>query len=154
MRFCEFQAGQEEVVAELVWEVFGKYEAPLYSDEGISTFRAFIAADNLRWMLGEGSLRIYCCWDEERLAGVIALRGLSHISLLFVRKQYHQRGIASTLLQMALAEMKLREPDVDEVTVHSSLYAIHIYEKMGFVRQADQAQEQNGIRYMPMSKSI
>lgn len=154
MRFCEFQAGQEEVVADLVWEVFEKFEAPLYPEEGINTFRAFIAADNLRWMLGEGSLRIYCCWDGERLAGVMALRGLSHIALLFVGEQYHQRGIAGNLLQMALAEMKRQEPNVDELTVHSSLYAISIYEKMGFARQADQVQEQNGISFMPMIKSI
>ncbi len=154
MRYCGFQAGQEEMVEQLVWEVFEKYEAPGYRKEGVETFRAFIAPDNLRWMVGEGSLRIYCCFDGERLVGIIALRGLSHIALLFVREPYHRRGIAGNLLKMALAELKMREPDVDELTVHSSLYAIPIYEKMGFTIQADEIQQDHGIRFMPMEKRL
>lgn len=154
IRYLAFHAGQEELVTELVWEVFQKYEAPGYPEEGIDTFRAFIAPDNLRWMVGEGSLSIYCCFDGERLAGIIALRGLSHIALLFVRESYHRQGIAGNLLRMAVAEIEMREPGIDELTVHSSLYAISIYEKMGFTRQANDIQQDHGIRFMPMEKQL
>ncbi len=51
MNYTKFTMGQEKLVSELVWEVFQKYEAPDYPEEGIRTFRAFIQPDNIKDMV-------------------------------------------------------------------------------------------------------
>ena len=40
--YRKFKEGQENIVSDLVWEVFSEFEAPDYSAEGINTFREFI----------------------------------------------------------------------------------------------------------------
>ena len=44
----------------------------------------------------------------------------------------------------------LADSTVNEITVHSSLYAVEVYKKLGFVPIAD-LQEDGGIQYIPMS---
>ena len=39
---------------------------------------------------------------EQQLCGVIAFRDFGHISLLFVKKEYHRQGIARRLFQTAV----------------------------------------------------
>lgn len=43
----------------------------------------------------------------------------------------------------------LKEYTSPTITVHSSLFAVPIYQKLGFV-QIDDVKEDGGIRYMPM----
>jgi ribosomal protein S18 acetylase RimI-like enzyme len=153
MYYAKFQLGQEKLVYAMVWAVFSHYEAPDYPPEGVSTFRAFIAPDHLRDMVCEHRLQIFCGWEDQELVGVLAVRDRAHISLLFVSPAYHRRGIAKTLLGMALAELTASDATVHEVTVNSSPYAQEIYERMGF-KAIGPRQQENGILYIPMAKPI
>lgn len=152
MRYARFERGQEKEVYELVWAVFAKYEAPDYPEEGVQTFRNFIEPDNLKKMAGNDN-RIYCCFDDKKLVGVLAFRGTAHISLLFVDEQYHRQGIAKTLLDKALIEIAACNPEIDEITVNSSPYAESIYTRMGFTAQSA-IQQQDGILFIPMLKKL
>lgn len=152
MRYTRFENGQEKAVSDLVWTVFAKFEAPDYPEEGIQTFKEFIDLKNLKQMVSDGS-RIYCCFDNERLVGVLAFRGPSHISLLFVNEDYHRQGIAKTLLANALEEIATFGKDVTEITVNSSPYAEGIYARMGFTAQSG-VQQQDGILFVPMIKKL
>jgi hypothetical protein len=40
-------------------------------------------------------------------------------------------------------------PEVKIIDVHSSPYAVHIYEKLGFVKQSEE-QIKDGIRFTPL----
>jgi|GEM_PF-2894443 len=102
-------------------------------------------------MRASGELRIWGLYDQETLAGVIASRGPSHISLLFVRKEYHRRGIARALL--AVAEESCRLSGRSEITVNSSPYAVEVYHRLGFV-DTDKEKVMNGIRFTPMKYTI
>jgi N-acetylglutamate synthase-like GNAT family acetyltransferase len=84
----------------------------------------------------------------ENIIGVIEVRNVNHIALLFVDDQYHKNGIAKNLVSLAIERAK-----ISEIYVHSSTYAVNIYAKMGF-NQLDNEQVKNGIRYTPMKKSI
>lgn len=122
----------------LVWEVFCRFEATEYSPEGTETFRSFL--DNEAEIQ---KLIFYGAFYEEKLVGVLAMRK-NHISLFFVNEKYHRRGIGRKLF-----EAIKRDLDINEITVHSSPYAVKIYEHLGF-KKTDNEQTVNGIRYIPM----
>lgn len=153
LRYQPFEKGQEKLVSEMVWEVFLEFEAPDYSDAGIETFKAFIAPEKLAHEIESNGYKIYCCYEGDTLAGVIALRNITHISLLFVRSSHHKRGIAKQLLKLAAEEITEKYSGVNELTVNSSPYAVEIYKRLGFV-PADDMQERDGLIFMPMKKSL
>ena len=144
-----FADGQETVVSEMVWEVFSEFEAPDYSSEGVDTFKEFIVPGILADKIKNEHFKVYCCFGEASLVGVLALRDTTHISLLFVKKKYHRRGIAKELLRMVVEDISKLKSDLRELTVNSSPYAVKIYKRLGFVA-TDTMQEQNGMKFTPM----
>jgi len=153
MKLLPYELGQEKMISELIWSVFEKYEAPDYPEKGIATFQAFIAADHLQELVCNSDFRIYCCFEDQQLLGVVAWRHPSHISLLFVREDHHRQGIAKALLNKVLSEILATGKKITEITVNSSPYAVDIYKRMGFVATAE-LQEQDGILFIPMAKRI
>ena len=151
--FKPFEEGQEYIVSELVWGVFKEFEAPDYSKEGIKTFKDFIVPQNIVDMVKASDFKIYCCFDNKSLIGVLALKDNTHIALLFVCKKYHRRGIAKELLKIALADISIYCPDASELTVNSSPYAVKIYERLGFFPRG-KMEERDGIKFVPMKKII
>ena len=83
----------------------------------------------------------------------MALRNLTHISLLFVKKSHHKRGIAKELLRLAIEYILKVNPDVQEITVNSSPYAVEIYNKLEFIATDDML-EKDGILFKLMKKSL
>lgn len=124
----------------LVWEVFQEFEATDYSEEGVNTFKNVIVEQEQAL-----TMEMYGAFESGDLLGVIATRNHgSHISLFFVKKEHHQRGIGRMLFEHILSHK-----DSNIITVNSSPYAVKIYRKLGF---SDTAGEQvsDGIRYTPM----
>lgn len=133
----------------LVWEVFSEFEAPSYSPEGVLTFKEFVATDNLIVSNKNETIIFWGCFDEEELVGIIALREINHICLLFVKKVYHRRGIAKALFEL-LKNHCIKISSQDKfITVNSSPYAVNIYEHLGFAA-TDKELLQNGLRFIPM----
>lgn len=82
---------------------------------------------------------------EKPSASFIAARGGgSHVALFFVKGAHHGRGIGRRLWNALLEDSA-----ADAVTVHSSRFAVSVYEKLGFVRLGPEC-ETDGIRYVPM----
>jgi len=133
---------------DLVWRVFSEFEAPSYSDEGILEFKTFINSDSIAEKISNGKLLIWGAFEDAKLVGVIAVRQPLHISLLFVDKQYHRRGIARKLLETALNATTHANAH-ERVTVHASPYAVEIYQRLGFVT-VDTTRTMHGIRFTPM----
>ncbi|MGE5458840.1 MAG: GNAT family N-acetyltransferase [Methanobacterium sp.] len=152
MEYKEYEPGQEQIISELVWEVFEKFEAPEYPEAGIATFKTYIAADNLKELVLTSDYRMYCCFDSEQLLGVITIRDQTHISLLFVREEFHRKGIARNLLKFAL-DNQSENKKLSHITVNSSPYARTVYERMGF-KAITELQEKDGILFIPMIKKL
>jgi Acetyltransferases len=144
------QSDMQDALA-LVWDVFREFEGADYTQEGIDTFRDFIRLDSITDKMKRGEILFWGCFMGPELAGVLAVRNQSHISLLFVRKEYQRRGIAKKLFRAA--EMYCRKEDCKNITVHSSPYAVDIYRRLGFCALAPE-QTANGIRYTPMEYTI
>ncbi len=124
----------------LVWDVFLEFEAPDYSENGITEF--YKSIHNEAYLQ---QLCVYGAYLNDILAGVTATRkGGTHIALFFVDGKYHRQGIGRKLFEEAKSNC-----NSEKMTVHSSPYAVPIYEKLGFYR-TDPEQVVNGIRFTPM----
>lgn len=153
MQICKISQRNLRDALELVWEVFEKYEAPDYEEMGIATFRHFIEYHNMVEKIHQGEMRFWGCYQNNDLAGVIALRMGQHISLLFVREEFHHLGMATKLMNVAIDAVAAERPQIRAVTVNSSPYAVGFYRKMGFVPLGPE-QKADGIRFTSMRLMI
>lgn len=149
MQICKIGPDRLREALELVWEVFEKYEVPEYEEMGVQTFRHFITYSNMVEKVNQGEMNFWGCYLNNYLVGVIALRTGQHISLLFVREQFHRLGIAKRLVRVAVEHVKVQRPAVRAVTVNSSPYAVEVYKKMGFAALGPE-QKADGIRFTSM----
>ena len=124
----------------LVWKVFNEYEAVNYPDSGTQAFYHAIHDEGFI-----SQLSAYGAFDGDSLIGILAARNEGgHIALFSVDGAYHGQGIGKKLFSAFLADS-----NQNEITVNSSLYAVGIYEKLGFTK-TDEPQEDSGIRFIPM----
>lgn len=147
------EKGQEQLVSDMVWEVFMEFEAPDYSDKGLETFKAFIEPRRLQNEIENNGFKVLCCFEGDELAGAVAFRRIAHISLLFVKKDHHRRGIARRLMELAKEQILQNYPEITAITVNSSPYAVEVYKRLGF-SPTDRMQEMEGLVFMPMKKYI
>lgn len=136
----------------VAWRTFLKFEANEYSPEGVKNFYQFIIDDTLFKMFQLGHYQMWGAFEKNKIVGILGVRNLNHISLLFVEEEYHKRGIASGLLKNYFHYL-LTEVGKDSTTVNSSPYAVGFYHKLGFV-DTDVELTKDGIRYTPMTCTL
>lgn len=149
MEIIKLQKKDIKNALDLVWTIFQEFEAPDYSKQGIEEFREFIEYNSIIEKFDKGELYFWGCIDSNELVGVIATRGIDHICMLFVNKEYHRRGIARSLFQ-TVKESCISQKGIGKITVNSSPYAIEVYHRLGFF-DTDKELTVNGIRFTPMS---
>ncbi len=135
----------------LAGDVFDAYVAPDYDAQGIAAFRAFIDAAAFREKMAAGGCRVWGCFVDSRLAGVVATMDRKHISLLFVDGFFHGQGIGGELVAVAAHDCALG--GASAVTVNSSRYAVPVYRALGF-SPAGPEQTLNGIIFTPMRRAL
>lgn len=151
--FFRFAIEQDwEPAMKLAWETFLIFEAEEYSKEGIESFRDFISEQWLKNMFLCGQYQMFVALEKEKIVGFITVRNKCHISLLFVDKDYHRKGIGAALIKK-MGEYMISEVGVDYMTVDSAPYAVEFYHKLGFWDLAPQ-QEKQGIIYTSMKKNL
>lgn len=148
MEIKKLQKKDIKTAIDLIWTVFQEFEAPDYSEQGIETFKNFIAYNSMIEKLDRGKIEFWGCFKEDSMVGVIAARKTNHICLLFVKKEFHRQGIAKNLLNTVIENCK-RNGDFEKITVNSSPYAVEAYHHLGFT-DTDSEQIVNGIRFTPM----
>ena len=132
----------------LAWKTFLRFEADIYSPEGVRNFQNFITDSTLYRMFVMGAYQMFVALDRNKIVGMITLRNSTHISLLFVDEAYHRRGIGRALMKY-LTEYLLSEVGVSHVTVNSSPYGVEFYHKLG-VEDVRPEEKRDGIIYTPM----
>lgn len=90
---------------------------------------------------------------QGKIVGMIDIKENRHICLFFVDSSYQRQGVGKALLDHALAYCLRNTPEVTAIDVHSSLFAVPIYKKLGF-RQTKPEQIRNGIRFVEMVKQL
>ncbi len=139
-------------IIQMVWKTFLIFEAPDYPEEGIKNFNEFITDHTLFRMFEKGYYRVMVALDGKKITGVISVRDSSHISLLFVEKAYHHKGIGKALVE-EMQDYLSSEEGITKMTVNASPYAVGFYHSIGFT-DTGLEQTSGGIRFTPMEKIL
>lgn len=86
--------------------------------------------------------------QDQALAGVLAISDKSHVKYFFVHPAYQKLGLGKQLWQLASRSGALG----NALTVRSSLFAVPVYERLGFVA-VESPKTFNGMDYQIMSAS-
>lgn len=142
-----YQNEWEDAMA-LAWRTFLEFEANDYAPEGVRSFEDFITDNTLYRMFIMGAYQMFVALDGAKMAGMITVRSSSHISLLFVDKEYHMKGIGRALMEGLCGYLRT-ELDIRRVTVNAAPFGIGFYHRLGFT-DLQPEQTSSGIRYTPM----
>lgn len=86
--------------------------------------------------------------SDRSIAGFVAVRDHGHLYHLFVDRDAHRQGLARRLWETARSAAE-NAGNPGRFTVSSTLYALPVYERFGFV-PTQAAIEQDGIVFVPM----
>ena len=144
----KIRAGEEIEVCNLVARSFNEFIAPEFSEEGVEEFFKY---SNPREFLkrAESGYFSRVAESQSKLAGMVEIKDKSHISMLYVEKAFHKRGVAKELIRIALEEVTSSRGNYDKITVNSSRYAVPFYEKLGFI-QFEEEKTIYGVFHIPM----
>ncbi len=132
-------------VLDFVRKTFMQSTAQDYEERGIETFLDFIRVENSSKQMRSGRFSMWYFRMAGEIRGMIGVRERKHVSLLFVDEDFRGRGIARSLFTRAMLE----EVPGEEITVHSSPYAVLVYQALGF-EVLEEEKVEDGIRYIPM----
>jgi len=138
----------------LASNVFSEFVAPGYLEQGRNSFECYLKnkLQEVSADLKSGYKKMWAFYQKDKILGVIATQDIFHISLMFVDKRYHRKGIARQMFCAVLEEIKQND-SATQITVNSSPYAVKVYEHLGFVKTDDE-QEKDGIIFIPMMRPI
>ena len=148
-------SNEVEEAMELALEVFMQFEAPDYGDAGVETFKRDIV-ENPPFIddAKNGLCPIYAAFDGDKMVALIGMRSSkTHINLVFTKKEYHRKGIATAIFKFLLNDLLNENPSLNELTLNSSPYGLPFYISLGFIPLSEE-QEINGIRFTPMKYII
>ena len=143
----EIDMSEYEQAMSLVLNTFNEYIAPDYSKRGVDTFTKLMNSDDFKHKFENKEKAMLGCFDENQIIGVLFVRDKSHISLFFVKKEYHHKGVGKNLFEFLVKDLK--EHGIHIVSVNSSPYAVDFYHKLGF-NDIDTEITIDGIRSTPM----
>lgn len=94
--------------------------------------------------------RFHLAWlDDDRLAGVAAMRDDTHLFQFFVSTHLHGHGIARQLWQRTMRDA-IRRADTRHFTLKASAMAVPIYLHFGFVPSGPLLVSNTGLATQPM----
>ena len=144
--------GEEASVCNLVARSFNEFIAPGFSEEGVEEFFKYANSRALRKRAESGYFAMVA-ESGGQLAGMIEMRGNNHISMLYVDKAFHRKGVAKELVRRALEEISSNSGSPKDITVNSSRYAAPFYESLGFIQFEDE-KSIYGVVHIPMVLSL
>ena len=144
--------GEETSVSNLVARSFNEFIAPEFSEEGVDEFFKYANPRSLK-KRSEDSHFVLVAEADGEIAGMIEVREMKHVSMLFVDKAHHRKGIGKALFQLALGRIMSEEPLPERVTVHSSRFAVPFYENLGFTKTSEE-KIIYGVIHIPMALTL
>ena len=144
-----FRPGDALAVSRLVRCVFDEHVSPSFEPEGIDEMHRHISAEAIARRATTHAT--FVAWQGPLPAGVIEVRDMTHVSMLFVRTSHMGLGIATAL--MVRAEEACRAAGFTRMTVHSSINAQSFYDRLGF-QATHEPQHVQGFAFVPMEKRL
>ena len=106
----------------------------------------------LDWWLEHKETAVFLkCTLEASIVGIVMVKDFWNVSDLFVRPDFHRRGIGRALMQEALKRCEGKTERKD-VKLNSSNYAVDFYRAIGFEPSGEPRDLPGGC--VPLSKSF
>lgn len=131
----------------VAWITFQQIASQVSTEEAINAFREGLTSTQLYIDFLQGRYPLFCAYSGKKIVGVLALKDMAHISLLFVRKEFQGRGIGTRLLKACMDYC--RKQGILDLTVNAISTGMPFYLANGFTAFAEERLEQ-GLRYTPM----
>lgn len=130
-------------------EVFLEFDAPLFPEHGKDTFLRFLRGRKLKTALLLGSGAVYICTSDGSAAGMAAVTNLFnrkeiHLSLAFVKGEFHRKGVGRALLSRITEDFPRRN-----ISVNAAPPGYEFYKAMGFTPTAMENMV-DGLIFTPM----
>ena len=122
------------------------------SGVGAEQYLASVSEEAERQYLESPRYTYFVTEHEGEVVGFIAMRDRTHLFHLFVAAEYQGQGIAGSLWRHA-REDSVRGGEPSVFTVNSSLNAVVVYERFGFVRSGAEVQA-HGIAFLAMRLAL
>jgi predicted GNAT family N-acyltransferase len=144
---------KEEIMefSKLTDEVFDEFVGMDYSDEGKKTFKEYIKEQAIIERINKNEF--FTAKYKNKIIGIMEIRNKDHISLFFVLKEFHGKGIGRKLFAYYIKIIKQNDIGIKSITVNSSFYGEKVYKALGFIK-TQEAQEKDGIKYIPMEYKV
>jgi predicted GNAT family N-acyltransferase len=150
--FCEMNINDINNVSNMVNNVFDEFVGIDYSENGKKTFKDYIDSKNILERYNKTS-NFYIAKCNDEIIGILEIKNKDHVSLFFVKREFHGKGIGKRLFDNYIRTLKQENNGIKTITVNSSFFAEKIYSKMGFIK-IDEIQERDGIKYIPMENKL
>jgi len=99
INYRQLKPGEEIEVCNLAARSFNEFIAPGFTEEGINEFFKYTNPRALKKRAESGYFAMVA-ESKGDLAGMIELRGNNHISMLYVDKAFHRKGVAKELVRL------------------------------------------------------
>jgi predicted GNAT family N-acyltransferase len=149
----ELKTDEINFVSDMVNNIFDEFVGKDYSEEGNNTFKDYTTLQNILNRFNEKSSKFLTAKYSKETVGILEIKNNDHISLFFIKKEFHGKGIGKKLFENYLSIIKNENSKIEKITVNSSIYAEEIYSKLGFIK-TDEVQERDGIKYIPMEYKL
>lgn len=153
VKYRNMKPGEEVEVSNLVARSFNEFIAPGFSEEGVEEFFKYANHRALLKRTEGGNHFVLVAEREGMSVGMIEIKERRHISMLFVDKSFHRKGIARGLLMLALEDIRSGAAIPEKITVNSSPFAVSFYERAGF-KPTSETKTIHGIVHIPMALDI
>jgi predicted GNAT family N-acyltransferase len=137
--------------SKLTNEVFDEFVGRDYSDEGKKTFKEYTKEKAIIERINNNEF--FVAKYKNKIIGIMEIRNKNHISLFFVLKEFHGKGIGRKLFEYYINIIKQNNNGIKTITVNSSFYGEKVYKALGFIK-THEAQEKDGIKYIPMEYNV
>lgn len=118
------------------------------TEEGAEYFFSTITPEAIAGYITNPNFIYLVGFVGAELAGVVASRDGKHLYHLFVASKFHRHGIGSALWAHAKTKA-LEGGNTEGFTVNSSLFAVPVYERLGFQIHGGRVDEK-GVVFVPM----
>ena len=149
----EIEIYSNEIYANMINNVFDEFVGKDYSEEGKKSFKNFVEENSVFERLKNSCNKAYVAKYNDEIIGILEIKNNNHISLFFVKKEYHKKGVGKKLFEYFINKIKQENIGINKITVNSSICAENIYSRFGFVKIND-IQEKNGIIFIPMECNL
>ncbi len=155
MRFRKFKKSDIRQIAKIKNSVFSSFNKSEYFEKkAVSKYLSYTNPKKSDQELLEAfkikNSIFYIAEENEKIFGYIKGRK-NRIGNLFVLGKIHKKGIGRKLVD--LFEKEAKKQNSKEIKIHSSIYAVPFYQKMGY-KKTTGIRNFHGLKVQPMKKVL